>query len=863
MDKRTLPYYCKDDDGAEARGFIPRSFKIGLTPQHYFYHAMAGRIGVIDTAIKTSETGYIQRRLIKSMEDIIVKQDHTVRDSSGNILQFQYGEDGYDACRLETVNIDFHTISFAEFIKRYSNVETSDDSKSYWCVYLTNEAYEKLMAVENYNEVLGDEYKNILIRRKEFQKHIHYLEDKVYSPIQLRRAIQNVIYKYKTNELGFTDLNPVEAYTKVSETLKKMKDFVTLRDNIVYRNRAQNTLYVLETLMITILSSKQIMTVWKLNRLALDLVLNECYKMFLRGIVNPGEMVGIIASQSIGEPATQMCVDGDEIVTVFNKLKKECYHGKIGVWVDGLLNDKKDSNQTLSDRFIVNNMEDEDYYIHGVDMKSEKMEKTYRIRQISRLPANGKMMKITTRTGREVTATMSHAFLRRLTSGMEKVTGDNLHVGDRIPISYKMPTFDTELEYVKVGEEIVTLDEAFGSFIGCFLSNGIVDGEKIQISRITLNLAKEINDKLGGIVTPLNETDHTGEDLADYYLINKDMVIFLRNESNSIVNQRRVPSFVFISSLKFISAVLRCYLDGDGNVAKDKHTIRCCSTSKQLIEDVCLLLNYFHIVPYKFFQTHKALYHLGIFTKYVENYYKYIGSNYKYKLADLQAMVDYNSRPDCKSQMEFMDKIPKLGEHITNIAKRLGLDKISRTYLRWANVESIGRRTLKKYIQRYEEYQESTGIHIEDELAILRQGYNCDVVWDKITSIEIIPENTDKLVYDLSIEGAETFMLGSGVLVHNTLNTFHYSGVSAKSQTTTGVPRLKELLTISKNPKTPSLTIFLNKPHSDNMERSKKVSNNITLCSMDDILSEIELFYEVRDKDGEIEVSNMKKTVIF
>jgi DNA-directed RNA polymerase subunit A" len=94
------------------------------------------------------------------------------------------------------------------------------------------------------------------------------------------------------------------------------------------------------------------------------------------------------------------------------------------------------------------------------------------------------------------------------------------------------------------------------------------------------------------------------------------------------------------------------------------------------------------------------------------------------------------------------------------------------------------------------------------------KAHNCEVVWDKITGIEIIPENKEKLVYDLSIEGAETFMLGSGVLVHNTLNTFHYSGVSAKSQTTTGVPRLKELLTISKNPKTPALTVFLKKPYS-------------------------------------------------
>jgi DNA-directed RNA polymerase beta' subunit len=846
MEKRTLPYYCKDDDGAEARGFIPRSFKIGLTPQHYFYHAMAGRIGIIDTAIKTSETGYIQRRLIKSMEDISVKHDHTVRDSSQNILQFQYGEDGFDACRLETVGIDFHTVSYAEFVKRYSHVETDKKAKSYWCVYLTNEAYVSLMSIKEYEDILEEEYKLLLARRKEFQHNIYYLEDKVYSPIQLRRTIQNIVYKYKINEIGFTDLTPVETVNKVNACIIRMKNFLTLRENTVYRNRAQNTLYVLETLMRTLLNSKQVMTYWKLTAMSLDLILNECYKMFLRGIVNPGEMVGIIASQSIGEPATQMCVDGDEVVTVYDKVKNECYHGKIGPWIDGLLA-KKTDNETLGDRFIVNNMDSEDFYIHGVDMRSEKMQGPYRIRQISRLPANGKMMNITTRTGREVKATMSHAFLRRLTRGIEKVTGDQLHVGDRIPIAYMLPTFDVELEYVTINGKNVSLDEQFGSFIGCFLSNGIIDGDKILISRIPLALTEEMSAKLGGEITPINEGT---EDLCDYFLEDKDMVTFLRHESNSIVNQRRVPSFVFISSLKFMAAVLRCYLDGDGNVAKDKHTIRCCSTSQQLIDDTCLLLNYFHIVPYKFYQENKGLYHLGIFAKYVDNYNKHIGSNYEYKRVDLQAIVDYNSRSDCKSTMEFMDMIPKLGEHITNIARRLGLDKISRAYLRWDKVEAIGRRTLKKYIERYETYQESTGIDIEEELEVLRQGYNCDVVWDKIVGIDIIPENTEKLVYDLSIEGSETFMLGSGVLVHNTLNTFHYSGVSAKSQTTTGVPRLKELLTISKNPKTPALSVFLKKPYSANLDMSKKVSNKITICNMEDILSEIELFYEVRDKDG-------------
>lgn len=853
MEKRVLPYFCKDDDSADARGFVSHSYKVGLNPQEFYFHQMAGRIGNIDSAIKTAETGYIQRRLIKSMEDISVKHDHTVRDSANNIIQFQYGEDGYDANQLESVSIDFHTVSNAEFIKRYCHIDT--ESHSYWDVYLTSTAYDELISTPNFSDKLKEEYTKIEKRRQEFRKLSTVLQDKVYSPIQIQRAIKNVVNKYKINQLGFTDLNPVVTYTKVTETINKMKQFLTIKDNSIYRNRADNAVFILETLMMIHLNSKVVMTNLKLNKLGLDLILNEVYKFFLRGIVNPGEMVGIIASQSIGEPATQMCVDGAEIVTVYNKTAKQCYHGPIGQWIDTMLASKKD-NETLADRFIVNNMKDEEYYIHSVDMNTEKMPTPSRIRQISRLPANGKMMKITTRTGRQVTATMSHAFLRRLTKGMEKVTGDKLHKGDRIPIAYKLPNFDETITSIQISDKTtVELDTTFGSFLGCFLSNGIIDGDKIQISRIPVFLAEIIQKKFDGKITYYNE-ESKQTDIADYVMTNQEMVDYLRKECNGIVSERKVPSFVFVSSNEFIASVLRCYLDGDGNVAKDKHTIRCCSTSKQLVDDISLLLNYFHIVPYKFYQDNKALHHIGIFTKYADNYMNHIGSNYKYKLDDIQAMIDYNNREDCKSQMEFMDKIPKLGEHITNIARRLGLDKVSRTYLRWANIESIGRRTLKKYIDRYEMYQQRTGVDVEEELNLLRQGYNCEVIWDKITDIEVIPEDNNKLVYDLSIEGSETFMLGSGILVHNTLNTFHYSGVSAKSQTTTGVPRLKELLTISKNPKTPSLNIFLKKPFNSDMELAKKVSNNITLCSIQDVLSEIELFYETRDEEGNIILHN-------
>lgn len=77
---RTLPHFITDDYGPESRGFVENSYLAGLTPSEFFFHSMGGREGLIDTAVKTAETGYIQRRLIKAMESIMVQYDGTIRN---------------------------------------------------------------------------------------------------------------------------------------------------------------------------------------------------------------------------------------------------------------------------------------------------------------------------------------------------------------------------------------------------------------------------------------------------------------------------------------------------------------------------------------------------------------------------------------------------------------------------------------------------------------------------------------------------------------------------------------------------------------------------------------------------------------
>jgi DNA-directed RNA polymerase II subunit RPB1 len=267
MDRRTLPYFAKDDDSADSRGFISQSLLQGLTPQQYYFYAMAGRIGIIDTAVKTAETGYIQRRLIKNMEDISVRPDHTVRDATGNIVKFLYGEDGFDACRLEAVTVDFHTVSAKDFHERYAH---QFGEPLYWETYLVS----KDMLLADDIDTLQEEYKLIVKLKEEFRDKITILQNKVYCPIQLSRVIENVLATTGGGVVSFSTLSPVTTFALVTAQIDKMKQIlVTNPDSVVCQERAAHCLYIMEALMRTVLSSKQVMVCWKLTHQGLVAVL--------------------------------------------------------------------------------------------------------------------------------------------------------------------------------------------------------------------------------------------------------------------------------------------------------------------------------------------------------------------------------------------------------------------------------------------------------------------------------------------------------------------------------------------------------------------------------------------------------------
>ena len=155
---RTLPHFTKDDYGPESRGFVENSYLRGLTPQEFFFHAMGGREGLIDTAVKTSETGYIQRRLVKAMEDIMVKYDGTVRNSLGDVIQFLYGEDGMDAVWIEPQKLDTLGMKKAEFdnVFRYKL-----DDENWRPTYMSPEDADVLNTVPDIRLVFEAEFQKL------------------------------------------------------------------------------------------------------------------------------------------------------------------------------------------------------------------------------------------------------------------------------------------------------------------------------------------------------------------------------------------------------------------------------------------------------------------------------------------------------------------------------------------------------------------------------------------------------------------------------------------------------------------------------------------------------------------------------
>jgi DNA-directed RNA polymerase II subunit RPB1 len=311
FEHRTLPHYTKYDDSPVARGFVESSYINGLSPQEVFFHAMGGRIGLIDTAVKTSTTGYIQRRLIKGMEDLMVNYDMTVRSNKGKVVQFSYGDDSIDTIKVENQEIPIVDMTVQDIYAHF-NVPEDNKGKS---KALSGMFVKSALTRQKKQEVQLNEkckkYTDYMIenRSKIIKNIFNYKSDKVVRlPVAFMHIIQNVMGQQDLNPNSLVDITMLEAFELIEETF----------DSLLKIHYAPPT-ELFRVMYFYYLSPKDLLLNKRFNKKALDILMQTIVLDYKRSIVAPGEMVGMIAAQSIGEPTTQMTLNTFHFAGVASK----------------------------------------------------------------------------------------------------------------------------------------------------------------------------------------------------------------------------------------------------------------------------------------------------------------------------------------------------------------------------------------------------------------------------------------------------------------------------------------------------------------------------------------------------------------
>lgn len=271
FNERSLPHFYKYDFTARSRGFVQNSYLSGMRPDEFFFHAMGGREGIIDTAIKTAETGYIQRRLVKALEDAAVQHDFSVRNGNGDIYQFSYGDDSFDATHLENVSVKMDSFKSRYFIDMFG-----DDTYAINPNHVSSDVYQTMRDDVDLQKLLDAEYEYLHQNR-------HLMEGPYASPVNFSR----ILAKYSRSAKSNDSISPYVILSTLDSLMTqnpKLNYYIRLSLNIKY-------------------------VLLHLSHKDFNSVVEEVKMKIMKARVNANEMVGTLAAQSVGEPATQMTLN--------------------------------------------------------------------------------------------------------------------------------------------------------------------------------------------------------------------------------------------------------------------------------------------------------------------------------------------------------------------------------------------------------------------------------------------------------------------------------------------------------------------------------------------------------------------------
>ena len=248
FEDRSLPHFEKHSRYPPDKGFVKNSFYTGMNATEFFFHTVGGREGLVDTAVKTAETGYMQRRLVKSLEDLSVAYDFSVRTSQKEVIQFEYGDDKLDPICIEDNDKPASFDRIMQIIKNEDKYTKDADLEPYMILQLNEEEINRIKQKKQCSD-------------KFIQDVSDYVRDRIALEIVRIRHSLSIV--------------------KNLEKPKKAKKLTSIQ-KILLRGYF-----------------------W-ITKSQLKKFYQKVWSKYLKALVIPGDAVGAIAAQSIGEPGTQM-----------------------------------------------------------------------------------------------------------------------------------------------------------------------------------------------------------------------------------------------------------------------------------------------------------------------------------------------------------------------------------------------------------------------------------------------------------------------------------------------------------------------------------------------------------------------------
>lgn len=836
----------------------------------------------------TSSTGYIQRRLIKGLEDLKVEYDMTVRNSNGKIVQFAYGDDGFDSTKVENQQIPLAGMSVEDVYMMYDIARITDKERGSKDIYTPAIVNKIRGEVDETRKMCRKYIDRMLSDREDLVKDVFKYKDDagVRVPVAFKHLINNVAGSMKLDAHSMVDISPLETFILVETYFQKLEKLHYVRPTNLFR-----------IMYFFYLNPRDLLCVKRYNKTALTVLLETVVLKYKQAVVNPGDMVGVIAGQSIGEPTTQLTLNSfvyeTEILVRNAKGEIKCVQiGDFAKW--GIDTSRKIEYMDAKDTTYAELCE-----FYEVPSATEDGRTVWRrIEAVTKHPVinedgTNTMLKVTTKGQREIIATKAKSFLQLVDGKIVGVNGSELQVGDYLPVSKKpldfteRKSFDlreilspkeyiygTEMEKARshmhenrwwmkhagksfvlpyarsdsaycalngghnkgsktqfvykpgcvytttnsIGNyeipETMPLDYDFGYLIGAYCAEGCMTKHQISIA----NNANEYLAPIERWCAKHNLTTkiychknkiQEGWTSQDIRIYNTVLCRILEKLCGKLSHNKFVSDIIMFSNRECILGFLDAYISGDGCVNKSKDRITDISVGSV---------------------SHKMLTQVQVMMKNIG----VLGKMYKC------TKRESNNRGSKDIKQGFMLRVTNKQAQTLGRLLNLSID-----YKR----ERIAELLTQDFKYEYcgSDLQIPNIINGETIMQA-RDGRCSDLEFDQIISIEEVP-NTTPYAYDLTVEDTRNFDCMNGLCGRD---TFHLAGVSSKSNVTRGVPRIEEILNLTKSQKSTSLTVHLKPTDEQHMDRAVKYAKMLEHTKLADVVKSMQICFDPAEDDTRI-----------